>query len=183
MALLTEGINPKNFRNKYIFLDNDFLGIIFSSEEILRQSIKVLTGYRTIDPFTKFEFLRDVFLPEIRDKKEEFISNPIFSPVIEHQEIFKKINNNALILSRLYSHQGKSGASLVDLLLAANLMLYREAILVTGNKKDFPDFIFDLVGVMNFEEKSGNIKAISIVKFNSTKFQTCEISYKKIKGR
>lgn len=97
-------IDTKQLSGKYLFLDNDFLGAIFADEELLKSSLTLINGYRVIDGFTRLEFLRDVWLPEIREKKEQFLGSDIFFPVAEHQELFKQTRENALELSRLYAH-------------------------------------------------------------------------------
>ncbi|MFA6503124.1 MAG: hypothetical protein WCT45_02620 [Candidatus Paceibacterota bacterium] len=176
-------IEAEQLKDKYIFLDNDFLGIIFEDEELLKSSLTFIDGYRVIDGFTRIEFLRDVWLPEIREKKEQFLNSELFFPVSEHQELFKQTRENAIELSRLYAHNNpgrKGGVSTVDLLLAGTLMFYRKSILVTGNKKDFPSCIFDTIGVLNFEQKDGHMRAISFVQFNSDKFEACKLAYAQV---
>ena len=185
MALLAQHISPEDLQGNYVFLDNDFLGIIFEDDELLRTSMQLLSGsYITIDGFTRLEFLRDVWLPEIRDKKELFLANTdIFSPVAEHQIIFEAMRENALELSRLYAHKKRAGVSMVDLLLAGRAMMIEHSIIITGNKKDFPSFIFDVVGVTNFEQNDGTMRSISAVKFNRTKYAECVEAYRKVLGR
>lgn len=180
-------ITPEDLKGQYIFFDSDFLGVIFSDPELLKESITLIDGFRVIDGFTRLEFLRDVWLPEIREKKEEFLNSDIFCPIMEHQELFKQIKENALELSRLYAHENNSGkkgsVSTVDLLLAGTLMFYPNSILVTGNKKDFPSCIFDTKGVFNFEQGDGSMRAISLVKFNQDKFETQKAAYANVPAR
>jgi hypothetical protein len=183
MTQLAPTLKPGDLKG-YIFLDNDFLGSIFADSELLAHALPVLDGYRVIDTFTRLEFLRDVWDPRIRTLKEEFVDSDIFFPSInDHQYIFGMVKANALALSRIYALNKRPGASLVDLLLAGTLMLYPDAVLVTGNKKDFPSFLFDLVAVINYEQKDGNIRAISVVQFNAKKFKECEAALAKAKPR
>lgn len=125
-----------------IFCDADFLTILFKSEEFLTEVLPLFSEkFLVIDVFTKLEFLRDVFLTEQRNFKEQFLSKR-FVTAEHHQEIFNALYTNALILSRIYAHRKRTGASLVDLLLAARLMrASKNSVLITGNAKDFPSFL------------------------------------------
>jgi len=185
--ILAPRIDSDDLRGKYIFFDNDFLGSIFSDPELLKNSLTLIDGYRVIDGFTRLEFLREVWIPEIREEKEKFLNSDIFSPVIEHQELFRQVRENALELSRLYAHENngsrKGSVSIVDLLLAGTLMFYPNSVLITGNKKDFPSCIFDTKGVFNFEQGDGNMRAISLVKFNQDKFETRKAAYANVPTR
>jgi hypothetical protein len=184
MTELAPLLKAGDLKDKFIFLDNDFLGIIFSEPDVLKESLPLLEGYRTIDAFTKLEFLRDVWLPETRRLKEEFIGDEeiFFQSPTDSAYVFGNIKENALTLSRLYAHNKKVGASLIDLMLAGTLMLYKNSVLVTGNKKDFPSFIFDVVGVINYEQSDWSVRAISVVRFNAEKFNDCEDALGKVRG-
>jgi len=93
---------------QYIFLDNDFLSKISQDENFFKYILKILTNSTLlIDPLTEIEFLRDLFLPQLKKIKEEFISQPLFSPVAHHPQITKKIQENALLLSKIYSQKNK----------------------------------------------------------------------------
>lgn len=59
-------------------------------------------------------------------------------------------------------------------------MFYKKSILVTGNKRDFPSCIFDTIGVLNFEQHDGHMRAISFVQFNSDKFEICKEAYARV---
>lgn len=167
----------------YVFCDADFLTILFNNKSFLEEVLPLFSEkFLAVDPLTKLEFLRDVFAPEQRLLKEQFISK-IFLTAEYHQEIFKALDTNALILSRIYAHQKRAGASLVDLFLAARLMrLSTKAVLLTGNAKDFPSFIFETLSVINFEEKDGVVRAIPILRFSEERFKRCESDYSKMKS-
>ncbi len=178
-------VNPAHLKGKYVFLDNDFLGSLFSDPELLAGSLDILgkESLLFIDGFTRIEFLRDVWLPEIREQKELFLSSELFSKPMEHQLLYQQVRDNALILSRLYAHsnpKSKLKVSTVDLLLAGTLMFYKNSMLVTGNKKDFPSNIFKTIGVMNFEQGDGGMKCISVVAFDPERFSRCESNYNKV---
>lgn len=54
--------------------------------------------------------------------------------------------------------------------------MYQEknAVLITGNKRDFPSIIFDVITVLNIEQKGdGSIRSFCVVKFNKDKFDIC----------
>ncbi len=101
-----------------------------------------------IDSLIEFEFLRDVFEPTQRRVKESFIAQSVFLRVT-HKEGFLELQENALLLSKIYSHKGhtkNTKISLVDLFLGARCMLNTPSTMIlTGNKKDFPNSIFDIV--------------------------------------
>lgn len=178
MQLFVSSVFRKKVKGLWVYLDNDFLSALFKEKELLKQVNEVLSlGNLLIDPFTKFEFLRDIYIPKERDASEKFIEQPDFITASNHQEIFLKIQENALLLSKIYSHKGlpKNKCSVVDLFLAGRLMLnWTNSVLITGNKKDFPECVFDALGVMNFEQKgSGSMRAYSLIKFNIDKFNDC----------
>ncbi|MDO8515174.1 MAG: hypothetical protein Q7S14_01615 [bacterium] len=107
---------------------------------------------------------------------DPLVSFEPFGRVINHQEIFSKIQENALLLSKIYAHQNNScTSSFVDLFLAGRLMLnWSNSLLVTGNKKDFPSVIFDTFGVINVEQKGdGSMRAYTLLSFNPEKFTKC----------
>lgn len=159
-------------------IDNDFLSQIFHDEELLEGTLALFSGRKIfLYPFTEFEFLRDVFMPKIRVFKEEFIAKSIFGHIKQktHLEVFPKVQENALLLSKIFAHQGHAGkSSFVDLVLAGLLMYLRgKAVLITGNKKDFPSCVFDVLSVMNIEQKDGNMRAFCMIEFNQGKFDSC----------
>ncbi|MBI1863799.1 hypothetical protein HYS03_01170 [Candidatus Woesebacteria bacterium] len=168
-------------QEKLIFVDNDFLGLIFHDEEVMKESITVFSGKMVhLHPFTEFEFLRDVFSPKIRIFKEQFLAQPIFGHIDPdtHMQIFQHLLDNALLLSKIFAHQAGSGnkntSSFVDLLLAGLLMFLKDkAVLITSNKKDFSSCVFDIVGIINIEQNDGSIRTICILEFNQGKFNNC----------
>lgn len=161
MKILTDSDTlRKKINGRYIFIDSDFLGQLFAYEEILEQFIALVPdSLLIIDPYIELEFRRDVFLPKQRTLKEQFINNALFQPIPEHQEIYKKVKINALLLSQIYAHQNEHGSSLVDLFLAGRLMLTSHtSFIITGNRKDFPNCIFDNVAILNIENIKGTVQ-------------------------
>ncbi|MBU1085752.1 MAG: hypothetical protein ABIJ43_03025 [Candidatus Beckwithbacteria bacterium] len=187
--LFVSGIFRKKVEGLYVYLDNDFLSALFKDEELLKQVNDVLSGGNLlIDPFTKFEFLRGTYIPKEVKTSKDFIEQPGFITAPNRQEIFLKIQENALLLSTIYSHKNISkkknsgGLSIVDLFLAGRLMLnWSKTVLITGNKKDFPRCVFDVLGVINFEQEGdGSMRVYSLVQFSKEKFESCYGELKKI---
>ena len=171
-----------NANGKYIYLDNDFLGVLYEHEEIFEEFLKLLPDAGLIiDPYVELEFRRDVFLPEQRSLKELFVNNPLFLPAADHQSIYIKVKNNALSLSQIYAHQSQHGASLTDLFLAGRLMLNPQAsFIITGNRRDFPSCIFNNVAILNLENANGFSQAFYLIEFDTKKFDKCYLLLKNL---
>ena len=187
MELIATGNIESDLENKYVLLDTDFLGTIYKDKELL-------TGFLTLtrksnlmlDPMVVFEFLRDVFLPTEAFAKENFVNDELFSPTNNYTTVFTKIQNNALLLSKIYAHNGRSkGVSTTDLYLAARLMtLPSNSVLITGNKKDYPLCVFSLLSVINVENRSDeSIGCYSILKLDQAKLQKAHQKLLKIVRR
>jgi hypothetical protein len=167
-------------KSKYIYLDNDFLGYLFNNKEslydfsqLIDESVVILTG------ITKFEFLRDISDPGVRIKKEEFVIQDLFKPEADHNDLYLKIHQNALIISRIYAQEGLSkGVSSDDLLIAGDLMFrYSNGVLITGNKKHFPSVLFDAIGTISFEDKKKQEwRTFWAIGFNKEKFDESNTS-------
>ncbi len=182
MKLLSDGKASAIIKDKRIvFIDNDFLSLIYHDADLLKETVALLAGKQVyLYPFTEFEFLRDVFAPQQRVLKEKFIAQSLFGHIKEdyHMKFLPKFLKNSLLLSKIYAHQGgnnrKNASSFVDLLLASILMyLTDKSILITGNKKDFPSCVFDILSVLNTEQEDGHMKAICLIGFNQRKFDSC----------
>ena len=121
------------------------------------------------------------------------MSKSLFLPLPNRQETFLKLQENALLLSKIYSlkgHNKNTKISLVDLFLGAREMLSAgTTFIITGNKRDFPNSIFDVITVISIEQNDGGMKPYTILCFNKTKFDECyaamnnmEEKYKKSLG-
>lgn len=178
---------PGAISGKQVFIDNDYLSLMFQNEDVFKQTIKLFSNSTIlIDPYTEFEFLRDIYVPTDRILREQFLSYGIFVPALKHQEIYAKIHKNALILSKLYAHQNsKTKPSSIDLFLAGRLMYHKSNIyLLTGNKKDFPSCIFDAVAVISAEkDQLSGMRSYSLVEFNEEKFNVSYSSYEKLETK
>lgn len=178
MKLFTDKDAINACKGWHLLLDNDFLSELLRDEEVFTEFLKEFRNSNfIIDPLTEFEFLRDVFDPIHRRIKESFVNQPIFLSLPKNQEIFMKLQDNALFLSKIYSHKGhnkNTKISFVDLFLGARTMLNPNSIMtVTGNKKDFPNSIFDVSAVITIEQNDGSMKPYTIIKFDKEKFETC----------
>lgn len=165
---------------RHVLLDNDFLGCLFADKELFTQAVRLLSrSILTIEPFVAFEFLRDIYLPEQRNLREKFLGNrDLFFQAPDHTDVYSKLRNNALILSKIYAHQtGKHRAkpSVVDLILSARLMNFPDHYaLITGNTKDFPEVIFDIKSVLTIRKPGdGELKTFGIMQFNIKKYDSC----------
>lgn len=60
-------------KGRYVFLDNDFVNLLYKNADIFQRSLNYLNrSVLMIDPFTKFEFLRDIFVPTEKRAMEKF---------------------------------------------------------------------------------------------------------------
>ena len=170
----------ESVKGKYCQLDNDFLGALFSDNFLFLAMKDLLNDYPFVyDNLTSFEFFRDIFVPNQIELREKFLSKDIFFPLTDHQEIYTKTQTNALILSKIYAQNDsklkiKNTASFVDIYMASRLMsLGSKYLLITGNKKDFPSYIFDTKGIIVNEEANGFMRNYSLLAFNPDKFDKC----------
>ena len=173
----------QNLLGKRIYLDNDFLGTLYYDEELLTEIFHYTFEQSTlmIDPLTRFEFLRSIFIDVTN--RENFILQEIFVIALNHPEIFSKIQDNALILSKIYAHKNNGvKASLVDLFLAGRIMLEPplSTKIITANKKDFPSCIFDIDGTISKVNKDESVQTYCLLSFNQEKFDKAQKELKKI---
>lgn len=180
----------KNFKNSdsYIFLDANYLNAIFKDEDLFDFSLEFFNGSTfIIHPMVRFEFLRDIYIPEQKEIKEKFISKEeVFFPEETNNEIVRKTEERALVLSSIYRHQkdkDKSNPkpSYVDLSLASRIGDNpKKYFILTGNKKDFPISVFDVVETIVVEDDSGQTISYFLLSFNESKYATCVEEIKKL---
>ena len=179
MQFITNGENVKDLHG-FFCCDNDFLGILSTDEDFLIEILYLFKDKLMLDPFTKIEFLREVYLPKQRLLKEQIIAKA-FIIAESPNELVIKIMDDTLEISRIYAHQKRSGAGVVDLLLASRLKnIGYKAYLVTGNAKHFPSIIFNTKAVINYEQNDGTMRAISVIEFDRKKYQEAEEKYARI---
>lgn len=172
MRLLYSGLNEDTFSQGSIFLDNDFLSVLFYDVNAF-ENFETLTkqGRVYIDRRTRFEFLRDVHLIAQREPKSSFLANQLFSKT-DQPPTTEQVSENALYLSYIYAHKKIRGAGYVDLQLAGITSYFPSSFLVTGNVKDFPECVFDTIGVINYVDTS-QIRAFGVLRFNMDKYTRC----------
>ncbi|MFH1047496.1 MAG: hypothetical protein V1738_04290 [Patescibacteria group bacterium] len=178
MELLTTKLENLVLRGREVYLDNDFLDFLFSDEDALVAAQSFFIGSTLIvDRVTAFEFLRDMYVPEELDSRKLFLSKDAFNAPTSNSLYDAALYDNALLLSRIYAHSkphgNKSAYSMADLFLAARAMMHAgRALLVTGNTKDFPPCVFDLVGAFNWrQDGDGTVRVFSVLQFNRNKFE------------
>lgn len=162
-------------KGQYVFVDNDFLGQLFEHGEVSRELKELMpNAVFMLDPYIEIEFRRDVFLPNKKLLIEDFVNSPLLNPVIDHQSIYRKVQINGLLLSQIYAHQKHTGISFVDLMLAARVMLAAyPALIITGNRRHFPNCIFDNRAILSLEQVDGTVQSFYLIKFNKGKFEEC----------
>ncbi len=169
-------------------MDNDFLSFALNEESFLDKLMELVDNDNVlvVDYFVRFEFLRDVFIPQQIFIKEDFVSK--FEQSENHSEVIKKLQENAIVLSKIYSHQkqknnSKNSPSLTDLFLAARLASgLGTTIIATGNIKDFPPFLFDVIGVWNVLLNDGGLKSFAFLEFNRDKYKKCVEDLEKLEN-
>lgn len=167
--------------SKHIYLDTNILSGLFTHKDSLEAFFSIMVdSFLMLDPYIRLEFLRDIFVSDQVSNREEFLNQPIFFPAIDHQQIYNNIvNTNSLLLSQvfaLYRQKSKAGGkaswSTVDLLLAARVMGYKEkALLLTGDRNDFPACAFETIGVLTIEsDKNGTLNNFYLLKYDESSF-------------
>lgn len=175
----------KEIKGKFIFLDNNTLNTVFKDKETFSVFLGLLkVGSPALDPFTVFEFQRDNFDPRIREINQKMLNSEYFIRLPKNQELFLKIQTNALLLSRIFSKEnpGNKSWDSIDLYIAGRIMLnYNSSVLITKDRRDFPPPIFQTVGLINLENDKGEVSVLAVLKFNKEKFDECYKNYLKLK--
>lgn len=186
MQLIASDNLSKVLANHYLLLDSDFLGSLFLDVEFLKQFVALSSrSIFLLEPFIIFEFMRDVYDPKYIDTKTRFLNDSLFTPIINRQESLVKVQENAILLSKIYAHKQKAkSVSTIDLFLASRLMiLQKNTLLVTGNRKDYPSCVFKLLSVINIEDRnSESIKSFSVLAFDQVAFDKSNHELLKVKA-
>ena len=90
---------------------------------------------------------------------------------------------NALKISWVYAHQKCVGASPIDLLIASRAII-QGCLVITGNRKDFPGFMFRVLGILSHEEqdkKNGHyaLRSYPVVEFDKTGYESAVEDWKR----
>lgn len=166
---------------RVILLDTDFLSVI-SKDVSAFDDFRKLTDGRSqllIDPFTRFEFLRHAFKVNRRVILEKFLTaDDVFIEAVTHPSVFIPILDNALKLSWVYAHKGCTTASPIDVLIASRSISHK-SLIITGNRRDFPSFLFNLLGVLNYEEGNAT-RAYSVLEFDAAAYEAAKDELAKV---
>ncbi len=200
MSLISDSDLTELFKQKDIYLDNDFLCRLSKDPELFLDFSKFITNDNSlkIDLLTEFEFKRDIYNTKQLKLIEYFLSKKLFHFPKDSSEILEKIKINAIILSKIYKIKNnqnfqtdnkkqlkrQKGPSIADFFLGGRLMIdYENKLLITGNKKDFPHYIFNINHILNTEDPlNGKIYHFFILSFNREKFDICFNKLNKING-
>ena len=145
------------FSNKSYFIE---FTDVFSSNQLL------------LDPIVKLEFLRGTFAPEALKEKETFLNYEKFIPMIDHQQIYKKVYDNAFKISRFFAKHGRNNMSLGDIFIMSRLASYVQPFPFLTLDSDFSDLLFDRINVVSIEKetKLGSVlEHINILILNTEK--------------
>lgn len=187
MEVLCSVANDFDFEERFLYLDNDFLTFVYKDEVSFASIFETLSkSVLIVDPLTKFEFLRGMYVPTEKTNMEIFV-NRFRMSLSEKDKIFQNLQKDALNLSLIYSHKGRTnGVSTVDLLLASRIIQNKEKIplLITGNRKDFPSFIFDTKAIFNIENsKNDETRMFFVLELNQNHFDLCMKDLEKVTGK
>lgn len=175
--------------NKELFLDNDFLNRIYKDEVVFKKFVVTFSkSFFIVEKLVSFEFLKSLFMPADIDPRIKFLDSGLFLPATMHQTQFRKILDNAIVVSQIYGNTNypgklKPNPSFIDLYLTGRLFLNpQNKLLITGNKRDFPPTVFDTIDVITIEnEVNAELFTFYLLKPNETKFKNCEKKLKKAK--
>jgi len=163
-------------KDRYILLDTCFLSEQLHDEEFLKKSFSLFSeSYLIIEPLVKLEFLRDIFLPGEKFLRKKFIEKDAFIPAPLHADIYQKIFDNALTISRLYkqnNNRHRATPKLVDLILVARIVLTNfNYLLITRDVNHFPAILFDLVAtIVVRQDKESELRSFGVLELNVDKF-------------
>ncbi len=170
----------ESIKGKYIILDNNVLSDSASDPEFYETLYKILeNNHLFIDPIVKLEFLRGAYLEKTYKEKNNFLKIEIFTPMIDHNDIYKKVYDSAFDIARIYSHHKRPNVPLGDIFITARqqIQTHQEYFFLTEDIEDFTTLLFDRVAILSFERKhkDGNehLQHLQLLKFNHKKFQDC----------
>lgn len=167
-------------KGKYIIIDTNILSDSSSSLEFYQTLYKIFSNNPfLIDPIVKLEFLRGAYITKTYKEKSAFLNIEIFSPMTDHQDIYKKVYDSAFNIARIYSHHKKPSIPLGDILITARqeIQSTKNCYFLTEDKEDFTTLLFDRITILNFEKENKDgqdyLQHIQLLKFNHQKFKDC----------
>jgi len=174
--------NPKiicDIASKYIVIDNNVLADSASDPEFYTTLYGIFKKNPIlIDPIVKLEFLRGAYLEKTYKEKNDFLRIEIFHPMIDHQDIYKKVYNSAFNIARIYSHHKKPSVPLGDILITARQEVQGDdTLFLTEDEEDFTTLLFDRITVLSFErinkDDIEHLQHLQLLKFNHEKYKKC----------
>lgn len=176
--------NPKiidDIKGCYLVIDTNILTSCASNNEYFDLFLDIFKyNYFLIDPIVKLEFIRGAS-GKLFEDKNKFLEFDKFQSMLDHYDIYRKVYANTFVIAKIYANCGNPNIPLGDLFIVSRLMVYdRNYLFVTLDKSDFSTVLFDRVGVVSIERKSGNknrqidiIDHISLLRFNEEKYKIC----------
>lgn len=170
----------KSIEHRKLVVDTNILAIC-STDLLFLKSFKAIfeKNYLLLDPVVRLEFLKGTQTASLFKKKEQFLEFNAFYNMPDHQELFTKVNTNALNIARIYAHH-KTEIKLGDTLIISRLMLYPDYLLVTEDKNDYATMLFNRLGVISLEHETLNhpieklaLQHMSVLQFDFDKYQSC----------
>lgn len=167
-------------KNSQLVIDVNILTSCFSNKDYFKSFLSVFSGNSfLIDPIVQLEFYRGTFQEKLYKEKQQFFEFEKFQTMIDHQEIYKKVYENALTISRIYSHKGNGSVPLGDILIISRLMVYSHLLFVTCDGSDFTTLLFDRLAIVSIEKLSKDkkrviVEHIHVLNFNREKFERCK---------
>jgi len=172
--------NILEIKDKYIIIDTNVLSDSSSDPEFYQTIYGILKNNPIlIDPIVKLEFLRGAYIEKTYREKSAFLKIEIFNPMVDHQDIYKKVYDSAFNIARIYSHNKKSNIPLGDILITARQEVQNSDnyYFLTEDREDFTALLFDRVAIISFERfnKDGQdyLQHLQLLKFNHKKFKKC----------
>jgi hypothetical protein len=164
--------NTKNPNHKLqLLLDNDALSKSTNSGVIsdLFKYANSIGSKLILESMTKIEYLRDLYNPKGELIREAIVEK--FEEAVIQREVMKKIVDNSILISKILKRcNNKNSTDFVDLFLIGRVMLQHTTLgIISGNKSDFPDTIFDCVSIIRISNGI-NSHVFYEMNFNSDKF-------------
>ncbi len=166
-------------KNQYIVVDTNVLSACSSSVEYYETFFKIFRNNPVwIDPIVKLEFLRGAYQEKTYKEKANFFKIERFSPMVDHQDIYKNVYEGAFNIARIYSHHGKINVPLADILITARLEVGKSFLFLTEDVEDFPTLLFNRLCVITFERKrkkdnSEYLEHLQLLRLNQEKYEKC----------
>lgn len=172
--------------SKYLLIDTNLLSRLYKSDVLYAEFMLHIpnTSHLIIHELVEFEFLRDTYVPADFANKRNFLKFDSGSFLNKHtfnHETFSKTIVQAMQLSGMYRClKSERSPSLVDLCLAV-LAEDPKYLILTENKEDFPQSIFDLVTLFCIPDDAHHIHTYYVLDVNESKINKGRLQLNRIK--